>query len=929
MDPNQNNNPFATNQFPKTNTENLPDLGPKNFEVPSTTRSVAVKNEATKPVSEEQPASTVIPTVETTDPAVQPNVNFQPNPVPNQWQAPVIQPQDSEVFTNQVPTPQPDPTPQGSGTYVTSSNPLGLQPEFNEEILPNNTNPLHSIPINKPILFIIVATIFVLGLGGFLVNEFVLNRISSLKLVSNDAQFYLSLSVKQNPQAKKAKTLIGKFPGGERILKEFDKYYAQYIGGADDPLSNISFYANSELLLSRISRAENKFDTTNRLFTIVDTESSKKANEGIGDFEDDKAQYQTTTNTYKGSKILSIKQKSEVELYNKNLGRKSYLEDSLSTPKPKSLFVTNIDKFIVASDKESDVQKAVALSQTRKFLGFGKGDDPKSVLDSNDHKDLSAFFQKETFLKFFQRDPITPYNLATPYYYSSVSTYPDSPESEARTFQKLSRAVDVSIAEDGAKINSYTLDLPDTDVKTNSFKLSDSLASKLPKKFSGVAPTFYSETKNIKQQYQSQMELAEKMKDSKNRTQREAFADYLKNLDKMKDSYKKTYGIDYEDDVINWLDGNTALIVNAGNAKKPPEFIVVAETKEQKKIEASFKKLKIPNYAQEANDATRKSDLREIASALANYYFTFQLYPSSLNELTTTKNPRSFSKTNSYFLKTLPKDPTTGANYSYTPIFNKTDYILSSQLEDGQTYTLSSDNYYTGEYTGKKKENKISPESTDYKGTKIYSMNLYNYNDSKFYFYFAVAKDKTILSFSDSDKSVKEIIDFKGGDSLTKNAAWKKQFSKIDSVSDVSFIEPINLWGFVEYLQNVYPEYKDTASSYSGTQKTYFEDMEKVVKGYLQTVPSIGSVTSRKGKVLTISGFVNVVELPKKDKQNVEDALDRLMNLDESRESSDTTYKSVLGVNTQSLTEKARSDWDNFYKLTLKQIIDPESILSN
>jgi hypothetical protein len=416
------------------------------------------------------------------------------------------------------------------------------------------------------------------------------------------------------------------------------------------------------------------------------------------------------------------------------------------------------------------------------------------------------------------------------------------------------------------------------------------------------------------------------MKDSKNRKQREAFEDYVKNLDEMKDSYRKQYGVDYEKDIISWLDNNVSFIFNAGNAKKSPEFLIVAETKDQNKVESSLKKLQIPNYTQESNDQMRQTALTNIGYALSNYFYDFGNYPSSLVELTTTKNSSSYSST--YYLRKLPKDPTTGADYKYSPNANRSDYTLSAQLEDGRTYTLTGDDYYSGTFSGEKKQTKLTPKPTDYKGTKIYNLNIYNYGETKFYFYFAVSKDKTVLSFSDSDKSVKEIFDFKGGDSLSKNDAWKKQFAKVDSVSDLIFAEPINFWGFVEYIQNIYPEYKETASSYAGTTKSYWEDIEKVYKGYLRTIPSVGGFSVKKGKVQTSSSFVNIVELGEKDKKDVEDALNRLMDLD-GESNSGTQYKSVLGVNTQDLGGKIQTDWNRFYKQTLKPIIDPDSVLSN
>src|SRR3989344_1978371 len=97
MEPNQNNNnPLVGGQILGTKAEDLPDLGPKNLNIPSTIRSVDVSDETLKAFTEQNNQSQT------------PNTGFQPNSMPNPWQTPKIKPQDSEVFTNQQPTLETD-----------------------------------------------------------------------------------------------------------------------------------------------------------------------------------------------------------------------------------------------------------------------------------------------------------------------------------------------------------------------------------------------------------------------------------------------------------------------------------------------------------------------------------------------------------------------------------------------------------------------------------------------------------------------------------------------------------------------------------------------------------------------------------------------------------------------------------------------------
>ena len=77
-------------------------------------------------------------------------------------------------------------------------------------------------------------------------------------------------------------------------------------------------------------------------------------------------------------------------------------------------------------------------------------------------------------------------------------------------------------------------------------------------------------------------------------------------------------------------------------------------------VAAFFLALIVPgliNGPSRARDATRKSDLRIIKASLENYYNEKGSYPTKLTELEAGATP---------FIKKLPKDPKTGAEYVYT-----------------------------------------------------------------------------------------------------------------------------------------------------------------------------------------------------------------------------------------------------------------------
>ncbi|HSX09606.1 MAG TPA: hypothetical protein VLF93_05610 [Candidatus Saccharimonadales bacterium] len=70
-----------------------------------------------------------------------------------------------------------------------------------------------------------------------------------------------------------------------------------------------------------------------------------------------------------------------------------------------------------------------------------------------------------------------------------------------------------------------------------------------------------------------------------------------------------------------------------------------------------------------ARDAERQSDTAKLQTALGYYYQQHQEYPNSLGQLVPV------------FLSALPRDPQTGAGYSYKPLNNNSNYQLCTQYE--------------------------------------------------------------------------------------------------------------------------------------------------------------------------------------------------------------------------------------------------------
>lgn len=94
-------------------------------------------------------------------------------------------------------------------------------------------------------------------------------------------------------------------------------------------------------------------------------------------------------------------------------------------------------------------------------------------------------------------------------------------------------------------------------------------------------------------------------------------------------------------------------------------------------VSAFFLALIIPgliNGPSRARDATRKNDLRLIKASLENFYNERGSYPVKLAELEAGATP---------FIKKLPRDPKTGAEYTYTTTGNPPNsFFLQATLEN-------------------------------------------------------------------------------------------------------------------------------------------------------------------------------------------------------------------------------------------------------
>lgn len=119
-------------------------------------------------------------------------------------------------------------------------------------------------------------------------------------------------------------------------------------------------------------------------------------------------------------------------------------------------------------------------------------------------------------------------------------------------------------------------------------------------------------------------------------------------------------------------------------------------------ILASMALVALSGTRAKARDATRKSDLRQIKTALEIYYSDQNPNAYYTSAAAVTVSDTIFGGSGQAYMKTIPNDPSTGRNYEYQS--DGTDYMLSCNLENDQDgernltaptgFTLSTDYDY-------------------------------------------------------------------------------------------------------------------------------------------------------------------------------------------------------------------------------------------
>ena len=758
------------------------------------------------------------------------------------------------------------------------------------------------------IVFVLIILIIAGGTGAYLL--FLKQRTTYYTLLPDDSQFYLGLSVKNHPQVAKMLELGKRFPGGEKMINYLDDSRAELFGQRKDPFKEILKLSEDEIFLAKISSDEppenvQRTNPLEKLVNIVNFKGKQDAQAALADISGDE-NIITTHESYASAKIARfelVEQKRDEESETYRTGALPYM---VTLPLSKNIFATSIDNFIVAAEKDSDVKKILDL------VGKKKDKKLKRLADDEEHNEVVGHFPKETLLKFYQRQVLNPFSQA------GLTSLPTAPfggsrydtterETEGDNVFTVKRGFTIAANDRGFDLASYQL----TDKSKVSeglkhgFTLDGSLARRLPAKYNSNNVLFWAEVKDLKGILKDQEDkFWDIAQNSSDKRQKEIYAQTLDGINKAKDSFKKEFGLDVDEDILSWMTKQSAFFATSGGKDKAPEAMAVFEVDDSKSVLEKISKIKIKDYVkveQIRNKSYRmQSDISSLGRAL-------MLYSQANNN----SFPKSLPQLNKEYIKNIPKQQN-GQDYGYLTCANGNEAIVWGKDEfSGRLYAWVSLKKKSGfmdintppavcnitvtysyDYENRDTDYPlIKPIISDYSGQEIYSYPIVDYKGDVFAFRLATAGDLVIFSFGASDASIKEIIDSggKSSNTLTSDSRWSDQFAQAPKiVGSVFFAVPENAFGIAEYFLAKEGRLSEYVS----------EDYVTIAKGYLKTIKSVGATTTQSGSTLITNTHIRIEAIDEAEAKQVEKALDRAFfdKLDRERESG--SRNPVLGATT-------------------------------
>lgn len=759
-------------------------------------------------------------------------------------------------------------------------------------------------------------------------------QLTALSFLPEDMEYYLSLRIGGNDsQVQQGKMLMERFPGGDKGTLLLKNFFIELLGRPQDPFQDVLGLAKDEIFLAKISPTSSRDDDDDafsrqdawwggwwdldKLLNIVALKNETTQKDALSTILT-KPGYTSTEFSQNDRPFFHIEMPTLTEQ-----SREVTIDPipyRITIPYRKEAFIAGIRNFLISGDKKRDIEKVLAL--------FGKEngaeEEPAAGIKQNSlHQAISAHFPQNALVKFYQNLEIFPeMNLfPTPLLFGPLSGGKVSPKQALQYFTaslrdhfglpaqgkeesnsaKTARAFTIETKDEGA-LFTFFQEWRGGENLGDAFAVSSSLAHEIPADFRERPVMFFLETKNLAGKLAEFRESLERAsQDASSRARREHYAAGLAMLDGSFEEIGRFLGIDAKRDLLSWMDDHMAFVVASGFGGQPPALVLMFRIDDPNDVKEKLMRITVQDTAARYRDEEREWEVDAIGEEISAFFEAQGRAPESLEELYEAAlaeeaswwgmsaeefmNDPYYGEWYVSYVRERYEDPITEEYYHYELLEEGRGFLLSAQLENGQTYSWSfvpEAGLQKGVYEGTLKPLGFSPEPFEHQGKILYALRgVFGdemYTDAEWSrLYFGVFNNKVVFTHSRSaiERMAEEEASSPFATSLGASSEFQKQFSASPSLlGGLYYLKPYGFWGLAEYVASFLGDYYGEEET---LEEQIGEDWSLFLKAYLKTLAHIGGFFTLEGRTLVNPTLFWVEELPAGEKKIAAEAVVRLI----------------------------------------------------
>ena len=741
-----------------------------------------------------------------------------------------------------------------------------------------------------------------------------------LSFVPATADYYLGIRIgDEDPQVAQGRELMERFPGGAKWADVFDNAI-ELFGQPLDPFQEVLTLAEDEIFLAKVRQPDEEDQRRFRgrglideLINIVRLGTTSDVELAMKDILGRNGRTVEEKSSFGSSYWHVVLDELDEESTTVTLDP---LPHQVTIPYSLETYLFGHDRFLISGDAEEDIWEVAKLLE--------EGEADSRVLDITtqaSHQEVTSHFPTDPLLRFYQQQEVVPqfgifpWEIFTGFIVDSALPIPrasalaagllDTVTPIARgqeSSTSVGRGVTLDMRDEGAVMTIYS-EILDTRQFTNTFSVSDSNAMQIPMDLNGSLPMLHIETANLWDKVRGfRAVLEDGAKQSENEETREVYADALEDFEDAIKEISELWGVDFERDILSWMDGNASVTLGARFGGLAPTYVFTFGTSDAAAAKAGIEKILIEDSSAGRRDRSTTREMNTLGRAILDFFDENGRDPLDLDELKVAMvNERMvrYESRDYYDEEDLVRlregqegsvegtlTDNEGERYGYRAIEGGAGFVLETTLDDGRTYSWSyvpGEELLRGVYTGDADPEfgKIRPETVSILGADAaYRLRFTTSSDNFPFSTVYIAVTDSAVYISESVGTLEAIL--AGSDEVFgRSEGFSAQFSGApNDLAGLYFIEPYGFWGIGEYIVTLFGE--DLEEFYKEIEEDQeAQDMLVAAQAYLKTLKDIGGYFVLEGRTVIVPTLFRIVELPEVEKNRAEVAVDRLLRANE------------------------------------------------